>query len=113
MALESFDDIRSAVRTALQAVDPDKGADLCVCDIGPDWVVYSDPDRDKKPGLFRCGYHVTGDKAILDGKPVQVARVTTYEPVTADSSEPAAKNVHDAGKQAYRLVRDSKRTDAG
>lgn len=109
MALDSFDDIRSAVRTALQAVDPDKGADLCVCDLGSDWVVYQDPDATPKPGLFRRGYHLSGDRAILDSKPVAVARVTTYEPVNADD-QPAPKNVHDAGKQAYRLVRDSKRS---
>lgn len=114
MALSSFDDIRSAVRTALQAADPDKGADLCVCDLGADWVVYQDPDATPKPGLFRRGYRLAGDKAVLDSKPVAVARVTTYEPVNA-GEQPAARSVHEAGKQAFRLVKDSKRsdTDAG
>lgn len=108
MALSSFDDIRQAVRTALQAIDPDKGKDLCVCDIGPDWVVYQDPDATSKPGMFRRGYHLSGDKAVLDQKPVAVARVTTYEPVDGGS----ARNLKEAGDRAYKLVKAARPTVA-
>lgn len=113
--LESFSDIRCAVTTALQEIDPDKGADLCVCDLGDDWVVYSDPDA-KGAGYFKCSYHLDGDKAVLDGKASKVQRKTSYEPVTADEPKDlkqaatAAKKVF-AERRAAKASPDYKESD--
>lgn len=78
MADQSFNDIRSAVRDALAAVDKDKGADLMICDLGPDWVVYQDPDTDGA-GMCRRGYQMEPNgTAKLTSGPVKVTRQTTY-----------------------------------
>lgn len=99
--MQSFGDIRSAVTDALAAEDKDKGEDLIVVDLGPDWVVFRDPDTDGS-GLYRRGYKMDGDKAVLTSKPEKVIR--TYETVAEEKAETPAedqpKNLKDASAKA-------------
>lgn len=108
--LESFSDIRTAVTTALQEIDPDKGADLYVCDLGDDWVVYSDPDA-KGAGYYKCSYHLDGDKAVLDGKASKVQRRTTYESVDGGAPPKNLKEAATAAKQVFAERRASKASE--
>jgi hypothetical protein len=76
---QSFNDIRQAVTTALQGVDKDKGADLIVSDLGPDWVVYQDPDT-VGAGMFKRGYQIDSSGNVkFTSDPVKVAKQTSYE----------------------------------
>jgi hypothetical protein len=91
---ESFTDIRQQVTSALASVDDDKGKDLAVTDLGPDWVVYSDPDTDG-PGLYKRSYErdSSGHVKFTSG-PVKVARTTSYNEMDAqpkDLKEAAVK----------------------
>lgn len=82
MADQSFNDIRCAVRDALAAVDKDSGDDLCVCDLGPDWVVYEDPDT-VGAGMHRRGYQIDSEGVVkFTSDPVAVVKQTSYNPVS-------------------------------
>lgn len=112
MADQSFSDIRQSVRDALASVDKDKGDDLAVVDLGPDWVVYQDPDT-VGAGLYRRGYKIEGGKVSFTSDPVKVTRTTSYEPVSDE--KPAAeqpKNLKDAGQEAKRQLKGRKSGDA-
>lgn len=90
---QSFNDIRCAVRDALAGTDKDKGADLCVCDLGPDWVVYEDPDT-VGAGLHRRGYQIDSSGNVkFTSEPVPVVKQTTYSPVQAKTFSEASVQV--------------------
>ena len=101
MADMSFGDIRVAVRSALAAIDKDKGDDLCVCDLGTDWVVYSDPDTDG-PGECRRGYTIDSSGNVkFTSDPVKVSRTTSWDAVQQPKTlkEAAAKVLQMRGKR--------------
>lgn len=84
---QSFSDIRQAVTTALQGVDKDKGEDLCICDLGPDWVVYQDPDT-VGAGMFKRGYKLESDGSVkFTSEPVKVAKQTAYNEVDGEPKD--------------------------
>lgn len=97
---QSFNDIRCAVRDALCAADKDGGDDLCVCDLGPDWVVYEDPDT-VGPGMHRRGYEISKDgKVTFTSAPVAVVKQTSYTPVQAKTFAEAAVRVREHFRRA-------------
>lgn len=103
---QSFSDIRQAVTTALQGVDKDKGADLVVCDLGPDWVVYQDPDT-VGAGMFKRGYTMQSDGSVkFTSEPVKVAKQTSYEEADKQPS-----NLKEAGIKVREHFRQ-RRADA-
>lgn len=89
----SFNDTRAAVTHALTAVDKDHGKDLVVSDLGPDWVVYSDPDT-VGDGSFKRSYTVSDGNVKFTSGPVKVTKQTTYNelaPKTLKEAAPAAR----------------------
>ena len=103
---ESFTDIRQQVTSALASVDEDHGKDLAVTDVGPDWVVYSDPDTVGN-GLFKRGYERdTSGHVKFTSEPVKVARSTTYSEVDKPSEEP--KTLKEAGVRVREHFRRSR-----
>ena len=110
--MASFNDIRSAVQDALAAEDKDKGEDLVVVDIGPDWVVYRDPDT-TGGGLVRRNYKMDGDKAVLTSKPEKVTRQTTYQPVSGGKETPPEdqpKSLGDAAEKAREAFTEKRKS---
>lgn len=108
---QSFSDIRQAVTTALQGVDKDKGADLMVCDLGPDWVVYQDPDT-VGAGMFKRGYTMQSDGSVkFTSAPVKVAKQTTYnEQGQPDEDEPKTlKEANIRVREHFRARRNGAR----
>lgn len=106
MADQSFNDIRSAVRDALAGDDKDKGADLMVCDLGPDWVVYEDPDT-VGAGLHRRGYQMDGTTVKFTSEPVAVVKQTSYSP----AQDTQAKTFAEASvkvREHFRRARNNK-----
>lgn len=100
---KSFTDIRQAVTTALQGVDKDKGADLVVCDLGPDWVVYQDPDT-IGAGMFKRGYQMESDGSVkFTSAPVKVAKQTSYE--EADQEPKTLKEARVKVREHFRQRR--------
>jgi hypothetical protein len=103
---ESFTDIRQQVTSALASVDDDKGKDLAVNDLGPDWVVYSDPDTDG-PGLFKRSYERDSSGHVkFTSAPVKVSRTTSYNEM--DSTKDQPKDLKEAAvkvREHFRRLR--------
>jgi hypothetical protein len=103
---QSFNDIRSAVRDALSSADKDKGADLMICDLGPDWVVYQDPDT-VGAGMQKRSYQINSDGSVrFTSDPVAVTKQTSYP-----SQSTQAKTFAEASvkvREHFRRVRNEK-----
>lgn len=83
----SHSDVRSHLRTALyDAVDVGEEGYLWVVDVYDESVVYEVTD-DSDSTLFRRDYTMDDDGNPSFGDPVEVKRVTTYEPVTIPATE--------------------------
>lgn len=110
---ESFTDIRQAVTSALASVDDDKGKDLAVADLGPDWVVYSDPDTDG-PGLFKRSYERDSSGHVkFTGEPVKVSRSTKYDPVDGEGQAKDLKEAAVRVREHFRRRRAEARAQEG
>ena len=78
----SFGDQQSAVYAALcERIESLGGrADIWICDIGSDWVVYESYYGDC--GYYQLSYTIDADGAVTFGDdPAEVCRVTSYVPV--------------------------------
>ena len=79
----SFDDIKTALRAALKALNPIGKRYYYIRDVYADWFVYEDDGADPVGGptkLYKRSYAFVDGKVTL-GDPVEVYVVTTYQPV--------------------------------
>jgi len=63
--------------------------DLWIDDLGTDWAVFQCWEPYPGQGLWRIGYSINDDGAVVfDGDPVQVVELTSYVPAAADAARP-------------------------
>lgn len=93
----SHDDLQSLLGTKLAEKLGSPSEDLWISEVFDDYFIYR---QDKK--LFRLGYASNKDEVVLsDQQPVEVKRVTTFEPVTNTKGD---DGMSDLTKEARKKI---------